>query len=185
MNKEQESKQKRKTPLTTIAISQEYAQKLDEYIKGFALTRKDFVELAIDYFLRTGFDIRGEAFDLSPLERITNRLESSAKVMEQHNEGTEAIRQLLQAVREQTAKQLPAPEIIAHAVEEKAKAESRAEEQGKKLRYVQEENDRLRNEIKDLQVYKEKLTGNCAGSVMNKRLSENTCEYRIIVDFCS
>jgi predicted RNase H-like nuclease (RuvC/YqgF family) len=76
--------------------------------------------------------------------------------MEQHNEGTEAIRQLLQAVREQTAKQLPAPEIIAHAVEEKAKAESRAEEQGKKLRYVQEENDRLRNEIKDLQVYKEK-----------------------------
>ena len=146
MNKEQESKQKRKTPLTTIAISQEYAQKLDEYIKGFALTRKDFVELAIDYFLRTGFDIRGEAFDLSPLERITNRLESSAKVMEQHNEGTEAIRQLLQAVREQTAKQLPAPEIIAHAVEEKAKAESRAEEQGKKLRYVQEENDRLRNE---------------------------------------
>lgn len=36
-----ESKQKRKTPLTTIAISQEYAQKLDEYIKGVALTRKD------------------------------------------------------------------------------------------------------------------------------------------------
>jgi prevent-host-death family protein len=29
-------------------------------------------------------------------------------------------------------------------------------EEGKKLRYVQEENDRLRNEIKDLQVYKEK-----------------------------
>ena len=156
MNKEQESKQKRKTPLTTIAISQEYAQKLDEYIKGVALTRKDFVELAIDYFLRTGFDIRGEAFDLSPLERITNRLESSAKVMEQHNEGTKAMRQLLLAIQEQTTKQLPAPEIIAHAVEEKAKAESRAEEQGKKLRYVQEENDRLRNEIKDLQVYKEK-----------------------------
>jgi hypothetical protein len=151
-----ESKQKRKTPLTTIAISQEYAQKLDEYIKGFVLTRKDFVELAIDYFLRTGVDIRGEAFDLSPLERITDRLESSAKVMEQHNEGTEAVRQLLQAVREQTDKQLPAPEIIAQAAEEKAKAESRAEEQEKELRRMQEENDRLRNEIKDLQAYKEK-----------------------------
>lgn len=156
MGKEQESRQKRKTPLTTIAISQEYAQKLDEYIKGFALTRKDFVELAIDYFLRTGFDIRGEAFDLSPLERITNRLESSAKVMEQHSEGTEAIRQLLLAVREQTARQLPAPEIIAQAAEEKAKAESRAEEQEKELSRIQEENDRLRNEIKDLQAYKEK-----------------------------
>lgn len=144
-----ESKQKRKTPLTTIAISQEYAQKLDEYIKGYALTRKDFVELAIDYFLRTGFDIRGEAFDLSPLERITDRLESSAKVMEQHNEGTEAVRQLLQAVREQTAKQLPAPELIAKAGEEKAKAELKAEEQEKEIA-------RLRSENSALLEYKEK-----------------------------
>lgn len=151
-----ESKQKRKTPLTTIAISQEYAQKLDEYIKGVTLSRKDFVELAIDYFLRTGFDIRSEAFDLSPLERITNRLESSAKVMERYNEGTEAVRQLLQAVSEQTAKQLPAPDIIAQAAEEKAKAESRAEVREKELRHIREENDRLRNEIKDLQAYKEK-----------------------------
>lgn len=140
MNKEQESRQKRKTPLTTIAISKEYAQKLDEYIKGVALTRKDFVELAIDYFLRTGFDIRGEAFDLSPLERITNRLESSAKVMEQHNEETEAIYQLLQAVRVQTTKQLPAPEIIAQATEEKVKAEKLAEELAKEIARLQSEN---------------------------------------------
>lgn len=156
MDKGQESKQKRKTPLTTIAISQEYAQKLDEYIKGVALTRKNFVELAIDYFLRTGFDIRGEAFDLSPLERITNRLESSAKVMEQYNKGTEAMHQLLQAVREQTAKQLPAPEIIAQATEEKVKAEKLAEEQINELQRIQEENNRLRNEVKELQAYKEK-----------------------------
>lgn len=156
MDKGQESRQKRKTPLTTIAISQEYAKKLDEYIQGFALTRKDFVELAIDYFLRTGFDIRGEAFDLSPLERITHRLESSAKVMEQHNEGTEAIRQLLQEVREQTTKQLPAPEIIAQATEEKVKAEKLAEEQAKELQRIQEERVQLRNEIKELKTYKEK-----------------------------
>lgn len=149
MEKGQESKQKRKTPLTTIAISQEYAQKLDEYIKGCALTRKDFVELSIDYFLRTEFDIRGEAFDLSPLERITDRLESSAKVMEQHNEGTEAVRQLLQAVREQTTKQLPAPELIAHAAEEKAKAEAKSEEQEREI-------TRLRSENSALLEYKEK-----------------------------
>jgi hypothetical protein len=43
MEKGQESKQKRKTPLTTIAISQEYAQKLDEYLKGTGITRKEFV----------------------------------------------------------------------------------------------------------------------------------------------
>ena len=157
MEKGQESKQKRKTPLTTIAISQEYAQKLDEYIKGFAITRKDFVELAIDYFLRTGFDIRGEAFDLSPLERITNRLESSAKVMEQHNEGTGAVHQLLQAIQEYTAKQLPAPELIAQIAEEKVRAESRAEVQEKGLLRIQEENDRLHNEVKELQTYKKSI----------------------------
>mgnify|MGYP006897789568 CR=1 FL=1 len=156
MEKGQESKQKRKTPLTTIAISLECAKKLDEYIKGVALTRKDFVELAIDYFLRTGFDIRSEAFDLSPLERITDRLESSVKIMEQHNEGTETVRQLLQAVREQTIKQLPAPELIAQAIEEKAKAESRAEEYEKELQHIREESDLLRNKIKALQAYKEK-----------------------------
>ena len=156
MEKGQESKQKRKTPLTTIAISQEYAQKLDEYLNGTGITRKEFVELSVDYFQRTGFDLRGEAFDLSPLEKVAGRLEQSAKIMERHNEGTEAVRQLLQAVREQTAKQLPAPELIAKAAEEKAKAESLATERAKDLQLLQEENNRLRNEIKVLQEYKEK-----------------------------
>ena len=72
------------------------------------------------------------------------------------NEGTEAIRQLLQAVREQTAKQLPAPELIAKAAEEKVRAEIKSEEQAKELQVLQEENDRLRDEIKVLQEYKEK-----------------------------
>lgn len=152
----EESKQKRKTPITTVSISQEYAKKLDEYLKGHALTRKDFLELSIDYFLRTGFDIRGEAFDLSPLERITDRLESSAKVMEQHNEGTETIRQLIQAVQEQTAKQLPAPNLIAHTAEEKARAEAKIQEQEKEIQRIQEENIRLHNEINNLQSYKER-----------------------------
>lgn len=119
MEKGQESKQKRKTPLTTIAISQEYAQKLDEYLKGTGITRKEFVELACDYFQRTGFDIRGEAFDLSPLEKVAGRLEQSAKIMEQANEGTEAVKQLLQLVREQTAmqKELPAPDLLKNALD--------------------------------------------------------------------
>lgn len=151
MEKGQESKQKRKTPLTTIAISQEYAQKLDEYLKGMGITRKEFVELSVDYFQRTGFDLRGEAFDLSPLEKVAGRLEQSAKIMEQANEGTEAVRQLLQAVKEQTAiqKQLPAPELIAHAAEEKAKAEAKNEEQEREIA-------RLRSENSALLEYKEK-----------------------------
>lgn len=151
MEKGQESKQKRKTPLTTIAISQEYAQKLDEYLNGTGITRKEFVELSVNYFQRTGFDLRGEAFDLSPLEKVAGRLEQSAKIMEQANEGTEAVKQLLQLVQEQTAiqKQLPAPELIAHAAEEKAKAEAKNEEQEKEIA-------RLRSENSALLEYKEK-----------------------------
>ena len=148
MEKGQESKQKRKTPLTTIAISQEYAQKLDEYLKGTGITRKEFVELSVDYFQRTGFDLRGEAFDLSPLEKVAGRLEQSAKIMERHNEGTEAVRQLLQAVQEQTAKQLPAPELIAKAAEEKAKAESKVQEQAQELQRLRDENKTLRERYK-------------------------------------
>ena len=92
---------------------------------------------------------RGEAFDLSPLEKVAGRLEQSAKIMEQHNEETEAVRLLLQTVREQTAKQLPAPELIAHAAEEKAKAEAKSEEQEREIA-------RLRSENSALLEYKEK-----------------------------
>ena len=45
-------------------------------------------------------------------------------------------------------------------------------QQEKGLRRIQEENDRLRNEIKSLQTCKEKVHRNCAGYVMNKGLSE-------------
>lgn len=151
MNKEQESKQKRKTPLTTVAISQDYAKKMDEYLNGTGITRKEFVELSVDYFQRTGFDIRGEAFDLSPLEKVAERLESSAKVMEQANEGTETIKQLLQYVQEQNTiqKQLPAPEIIKEETEKRVQAEHTAQEQEKELQ-------QLRDENKALQEWKEK-----------------------------
>lgn len=52
--------------------------------------------------------------------------------------------------------QLPAPELIAKAAEEKVRAEMKAEEQAKELQVLQEENNRLRDEIKVLQEYKEK-----------------------------
>lgn len=145
MEKGQESKQKRKTPLTTIAISQDYAKKLDEYLNGTGITRKEFVELSVDYFQRTGFDLRGEAFDLSPLEKVAGRLEQSAKIIERHNEGAEAVRQLLQAVREQTAiqKQLPAPDILQKATDRVAELEHLIGKYQEKLDSLSEDRTRL------------------------------------------
>ena len=147
---------KSKPEKTTISISGETSERLEIYCRANGILRKEFVSLALEYFERTGFDLKSNALDYSPLEKIIGELKEVKTTMQTSNEGTEAVRQLLQAVREQTAKQLPAPEIIAQAAEEKAKAESRAEEQEKDLRRIQEENDRLRNEIKDLQAYKEK-----------------------------
>lgn len=142
---------KSKPEKTTISISGETSERLEIYCRANGILRKD-----LEYFERTGFDLKSNALDYSPLEKIIGELNEVKATMQTSNEGTEAIRQLLQAVREQTAKQLPAPELIAKAAEEKVRAEMRAEEQVKELQVLQEENDRLRNEIKVLQEYKEK-----------------------------
>ena len=143
---------KSKPEKTTISISGETSERLEIYCRANGILRKEFVSLALEYFERTGFDLKSNALDYSPLEKIIGELNEVKATMQTSNEGTEAIRQLLQAVREQTAKQLPAPELIAQATEAKAKAESLAKE----LQVLQEENNRLRNEIKALQEYKEK-----------------------------
>ena len=127
---------KSKPEKTTISISGETSERLEIYCRGF--------------------DLKSNTLDYSPLEKIIGELNEVKATMQTSNEGTEAIRQLLQAVREQTAKQLPAPELIVQATEAKAKAESLAAERAKDLQLLQEENDRLRNEIKVLQEYKEK-----------------------------
>lgn len=146
---------KSKPEKTTISISGETSERLEIYCRANGILRKEFVSLALEYFERTGFDLKSNALDYSPLEKIIGELNEVKATMQTSNEGTEAIRQLLQAVREQTAKQLPAPELIAQATEAKAKAESLAAERAKDLQLLQE-NDRLRNEIKVLQEYKEK-----------------------------
>lgn len=139
-----DSKQKRKTPLTTIAISQEYAQKLDSYLKEKGINRKEFVELSCEYFIRTGFDIRGEVFDLSPLEKVSNRIENSiSTVIEQSNNNTQVIHQLLQMFKEQSAKELPAPEIIVKATQERVQSENRVIELEKELELLREQNKAL------------------------------------------
>ena len=103
---------KSKPEKTTISISGETSERLEIYCRANGILRKEFVSLALEYFERTGFDLKSNALDYSPLEKIIGELNEVKATMQTSNEGTEAIRQLLQAVREQTAKQLPAPELI-------------------------------------------------------------------------
>ena len=96
------------------------------------------------------------AHEQHPTQKIIGELKNVKTTMQSNNEGTETVRQLIQVVQEQTAKQLPAPVLIAHTAEEKARAEAKIQEQEKEIQRIQEENIRLRNEINNLQSYKER-----------------------------
>lgn len=56
----------------------------------------------------------------------------------------------------QKQNQLPAPELITHASEGKARAEAKIQEQEKEIQRIKEENIRLRNEIECLKSYKKR-----------------------------
>ena len=108
----------------------------------------EWLEKAWRFLQKNDFDIyANEATPCLPIpaevEKERNQVEALCKLMSEF-------------IISQKQVQLPTQEIIAKAVEEKVKAESRTEEQEKELRRIQEENDRLRNEIKYLQAYKEK-----------------------------
>lgn len=62
---------KKKPEKTTISISGETSERLELYCKANGILRKDFVSLALDYFERTGFDLKSNALDYSPLERLS------------------------------------------------------------------------------------------------------------------
>ena len=65
---------KKKPEKTTISISGETSERLELYCKANGILRKDFVSLALDYFERTGFDLKSNALDYSPLDRIIGGL---------------------------------------------------------------------------------------------------------------
>lgn len=164
---------KSKPEKTTISISGETSERLEIYCRANGILRKEFVSLALEYFERTGFDLKSNALDYSPLEKIIGELNEVKATMQTSNEGTEAIRQLLQAVREQTAKQLPAPELIAKAAEEKVRAEMKSEEQAKESsRFFRKKTTDCVTKSKFFRSIKKKHTGNFAGYVTNRKLSE-------------
>lgn len=87
----------RKEPLTTIAVSIATATKIDEFIEGKNLSRKQFVEMSLDYFLRTGYDLKSDYSDLTPLQNVVEDLkETNNKQRVQNN----TIISLLQKIEE-------------------------------------------------------------------------------------
>jgi hypothetical protein len=71
---------KSKPEKTTISISGETSERLEIYCRANGILRKEFVSLALEYFERTGFDLKSNALDYSPLVR------NEIKVLQEYKE---------------------------------------------------------------------------------------------------
>ena len=78
---------KSKPEKTTISISGETSERLEIYCRANGILRKEFVSLALEYFERTGFDLKSNALDYSPLEKIIGELNEVKATMQTSNEG--------------------------------------------------------------------------------------------------
>lgn len=85
------------------------------------------------------------AFDDFPLEKIIEELKEVKTTMQTSNEGAEAVRQLLQAVREltDTLKQLQAPDLLKNALERVNELEHLIGKYQEKLDSLSEDKTRL------------------------------------------
>lgn len=72
---------KSKPEKTTISISGETSERLEIYCRANGILRKEFVSLALEYFERTGFDLKSNALDYSPLEKIIGELNLLAELI--------------------------------------------------------------------------------------------------------
>ena len=130
------------------------SERLEAYCRENRILRKEFVDLALIYFERTGYDLRENVVDYSPVEKLVNELKEVKSVMESSQIEKDAITALLQAVQHQTALQLPAPDVIAQAGAAKAVAEQTAETlktEVEELKKQLSEKNQLQSELQQLQ----------------------------------
>ena len=111
-----ETKQTRKEPQTTIAVNQNVIKELDNYLKDKNLSRKEFVEKAIKYFVRTGFDLNSSVYELTPLQNVVEDLKTlhdDAKI--QNDAVLNLLKTMYNIQNNYVQKALPAQEILQDA----------------------------------------------------------------------
>lgn len=133
---------------STIRVPKNVLEDIKIYCRKAGQPVGEWVEKAWRFLQKNDFDI----YDTE----ATPFLPVPAEVEKERNQVDALCKLMSEFIISQKQIQLPAPDIIAKVAEEKAKAESRAEEQEKELQRILEENNRLRNEIEDLQSYKYK-----------------------------
>jgi hypothetical protein len=133
---------------STLRVPKNILEEIKIYCRKAGRPVGEWVETAWKFIEKNDFNIYDkEATPFLPvhpdIEKERNQVEALCMLMSEF-------------ITAQKQIQLPAPELISKAAEEKVRAEMRSEEQAKNILLLQEENNRLRNEIKALQEYKEK-----------------------------
>lgn len=133
---------------STIRVPKNILEDIKVYCRKAGKPIGEWVETAWNFISKNDFDIYDtESTPFLPVpvtvEKERSQVEALCKLMAEF-------------ITAQKQNQLPAPDLIAHASEEKARAEAKIQEQEKEILRIQEENIRLRNDVKTLQEYKEK-----------------------------
>lgn len=96
---------KEKRAISTVAVTQETNEKLDAFCTKYDINKKQFIELALDYFQRTGVDIFS---DDKGMEQTLQAIKDA--VTEQTTKQADTLNKLVSAitqVRENTERLLP------------------------------------------------------------------------------
>lgn len=135
-------------PKTTIKVPKSTLEEIKGYCIKNGKQVGDWVETAWEFISKNDFDIYDT--ESTPFLAVPKEVEKERSQVEV------LCKLMAEFITAQKQSQLPAPELIAHTAEEKARAEAKIQEQEKEIQRIQEENIRLRNEIKVLQEYKER-----------------------------
>ena len=133
---------------STIRVPKNILEDIKVYCRKAGKPIGEWVETAWSFISKNDFDI----YD----KEATPCLSVPEKTEKEHSQVEILCKLMAEFITAQKQVALPAPELIAHASEEKAKAEAKIQEQEKEIQRMREENIRLCNEIKNLQSYKEK-----------------------------
>lgn len=124
---------------STIRVPKNVLEDIKIYCRKAGQPVGEWVEKAWFFLQKNDFDI----YDTE----ATPSLPVIAQVEKERNQVDALCKLMSEFIISQRQIQLPAPEIIAKAAEEKAQAEFKAQEQAKKLERLQEENKVLQERI--------------------------------------
>lgn len=146
---------------STIRVPKNILEDIKVYCRKAGKPIGEWVETAWSFISKNDFDIYDT--ESTPFLAVPKEVEKERSQVEV------LCKLMAEFITAQKQSQLPAPGLIAHASEEKAKAEAKIQEQGKEIQRIQEENIRYVTKSKAFRSIRKRHTGNFAGCVMNKK----------------